>query len=228
MTNDGKRGATVAENDNGKLERVDGTNTYIGTATLASGKVLTKRFRGEPSYEADVIARWEKWQGRNDDGEEVGAMAEAKAQKGRTCPLSCQECAASCPLWSAANGACAIMLGGVALYNMSVNMSSLDMSEPLELLAMAVADSGARDDARKAPTMEAVKTDAQGVDAYMEGKTFISFVNLHSKTAYSPYKRFCEENGYPCKRESEFTKDVLARFGELHAEKAHGGVRFAA
>ena len=226
MTNDGKRGATVAENGNGTLERVDGTNTYIGTATLASGKVLTKRFRGEPSCEADVIERWEKWQGRNDDGEEVGVIAEAKATKGRTCPLSCQECAASCPLWSAANGACAIMLGGVALYNMSVNMSRLDMSEPLELLAMAVADSGGSGRPKVAEVTE--KTDAQGVDAYMEGKTFISFVNLHSKTAYSPYKRFCEENGYPCKRESEFTKDVLARFGELHAEKAHGGVRFAA
>ena len=226
MTNDNKRGNLVAENDGGTLEHVGG-RSYVGSATI-DGKVVTKRFRRGDEDEADVAERWERWQGRKASQEEepMDKQAEKRAGKPRgACPLSGSECAPSCPMWSAANGACAIMLGGVALFNLSANIGRLDMSEPLELLAMAVAESGGREakaDAPEAPTEE------QGVEAYLDGKTFIAFVNLHSKTAYSPYRKFCEDNGYPFQREAEFTQTVLARFGELHAEKAHGGVRFAA
>lgn len=231
MTNDNKRGNLVAENDGGTLEHVGG-RSYVGTATI-DGKVVTKRFRRGDEDEADVAERWEKWQGRKASLSDGGQTREEtmeekpmdeKSRKG-ACPLSGEACAPSCPMWSAANGACAIMLGGVALFNLSANIGRLDMSEPLELLAMAVAESGGREakaDAPEAPTEE------QGVEAYMDGKTFIAFVNLHSKTAYSPYRKFCEERGYPFQKEADFTKTVLARFGELHAEKAHGGVRFAA
>jgi hypothetical protein len=225
MTNSNRRGSVVAENPGGSLEHVGG-RSYVGSATVG-GKVVTKRFRRGDEDEADVVRRWEKWQGRKEDGEEAEEMAENDVKE-RTCPLSCQECAPSCPMWSAANGACAIMLGGVALYNMSANFGRLDMTEPLELLAMAVADSGAREDARKAPTMEAAKTEAQGMDAYLDGKAFVKFVNLSSKRVHADYAAFCKDGGYPQYGEHDMMQAIASRFSELRVKGVRGGSVFEA
>ena len=236
MTNDNKRGGTVAENGNGKLERVS-PSTCVGTATLESGKVLTKRFRGSVPEEADIVARWEKWQGRKmvpaDDGYEEEDMAEAG---GARCPMSGAECTAACPMFSVENQACAVMLGGIALYNMSTNLMKLDAGEPIEMVAMAVGELGSAiaaarpvsetADTRQAPMKE--PTEAEGLDAFLKGKTFLNFVNLHGKAVNGQYTKFCKDNGYPAMRESELIAVVAARYPELKRVTKMGGSMFVA
>lgn len=246
MTNSNKRGGTVATNELGTLERVDGTGTYVGTL-VRGGRTETKRFRGNVPGEAEVVERWERWQQRKkeaemakgrtadtvtdkagvgvaDDPKAAGTKPDAAEVKPSTaaCPLAGRTCGATCPLWSAERSSCALKLIGVGLMGISEGIVGLDVREPIELLALAVSDKAAP------ASSQAEHTADGGVAAYMSDKTFIAFVNLHSKTAYSPYKKFCEAGGYPSKTESAFTKDVLARFPELRAGKAHGGVRFEA
>ena len=227
-----QRGAIVSRNDNGTLERVDGTNTYIGSATLESGKVVTKRFRRTGNDEAEVERKWLKWQGRNIEAKEE-PMAEAyevKANgKAAECPFSGRECGPKCPMYSQGNRACSLMLGGIGLFNISVNLSRLDPNESLELIAMALGDlGGQRAEAADEPLPTAAATVEDGVKAYLEDKSFLTFVNLHSKTAYSPYRKFCEENGFPAETESGFSSAVRERYPELRSERAHGGCRFVA
>jgi len=216
-----QRGGLVKKNDNGTLERVDGTNTYIGSATLESGKVLTKRFRCQGFDEADVIGRWEKWQGKKGETPEKEVrMAEKKME----CPFSGAECGSKCPIWSGASNACALKLGGIGLFNISAYLMNLDMSESIELLAMAIAD---QKPAPK-PVAKPEPTAADGIEGYLDGKSFLAFVNLHSKSVYSPYKEFCEEKGFPCVSESSLTKVIEGRYPELKVERGNGGARFSA
>ena len=50
----------MKKNDNGELVRIDHSNTYEGTATLADGCVIKTKFRCSTRQEA--IERWELWQ----------------------------------------------------------------------------------------------------------------------------------------------------------------------
>lgn len=59
-----QRGGIIRKNGNGTLERVDSTNTYIGSATLENGRIVTKRFRCIGFKEDEVAERWLKWQWR--------------------------------------------------------------------------------------------------------------------------------------------------------------------
>ena len=229
MANSNRRGSIVAENANGMLEHVGG-RSYVGSATVG-GKVVTKRFRRGDEDEPKVVERWERWQRRRNDDEEVEEMAEEKAtaRKAVSCPISGWECGAACPMWSAANGACAIMLGGVALYNMSVNMERLDMSEPLELLAMAVADSGARTAPAEAEEPPAKQpTEEQGLDAYLDGKTFVRFANLSSKKVRGEYAAFCKDGGFPAYGERDMMQAIASRYPELKVKGVRGGSVFEA
>lgn len=225
-----QRGGMVARNDNGTLERVDGSNTYIGSATLENGKVITKRFRGNVPEESKIIERWEKWQGRKgDDAQEEVAMDNEIKSKKSVCPFSGNECGPSCPIWSPANAKCAVMLGGIGLYSIASNLASLDASESIELVAMAIGELRAdKPSAKPEPTPTRALTVEDGVKAYLEDKSFLAFVNLHSKTVYSPYKKFCEEAGFPLETESNFSQAILKRYPELKGEKAHGGRTFVA
>ena len=223
-----QRGGIIRSNDNGTLERIDGTNTYVGSATLESGKVLTKRFRCQGFDEDDVARRWLKWQGKNVETKEETMAKEIESKKS-ACPFSGQECGGSCPMYSAVHQSCSVMLGGIGLYNIAQNIQSLDASESIELVAMAVGELGGK---RVEPAQEPVETPVltvdDGVSAYLDGKSFLAFVNLHSKTVYAPYKRFCEEKGFPSESESGFSKALLRSFPELKAQPAHGGKTFVA
>ena len=234
-----QRGGIIRSNEFGTLERVDGTRTYIGSTTLPDGKVLTKRFRMSGWDEEAIAERWLKWQGRksddDDDFEEeeaIVANGNDNEKKNPSCPFSGAECTWTCPLFSVPNGSCSIALGGVGLYNISCNLGLLSSSEAIELVAMAVGELGKsvpREIVRaEEPVETPVKTVADGVEAYLSDKTFLAFVNLHSKTVYSPYKRFCEERGYPAETESNFTKAVKARYPELKANRQAGGCVFVA
>ena len=225
-----QRGGIVAKNDNGTLERVDGSSTYIGSATLENGKVITKRFRGGVPDEPKIIQRWEKWQGKK--GEEAQEEEEdmaAEINKAKSvCPFNGGECGPRCPVYNPASRACSIMLGGIALYNISANLSKLDPNESLELVAMAVGEIRGGASSKPEPVETPVRTIEDGLDAYFKGRGFLAFVNLHSKTVYAPYKKFCEKEGFPTETESNFTKEVLRRCPELRGEKAHGGKTFVA
>lgn len=225
-----QRGGMVSRNDNGTLERVDGTNTYIGSATLESGKVVTKRFRGPWQNEDKIIDQWLKWQGKNVDEIQEEDMAQENTNcKTSKCPFSGDECTPRCPMYSPNNRACTIMLGGIGLYNIGCNLMNLDPNDSLELIAMAVGDLRKADSEPVTPTVETkALTVDDGVKAYLEDKTFLSFVNLHSKTVYSPYKKFCEANGFPAESESGFSQVVLKSYPELKSEKTHGGRTFVA
>lgn len=227
-----QRGGMVCKNDNGTLERVDGTSTYIGSATLPSGKVITKRFRCANHDEEELKSRWLKWQGRNslkpngDDGKEKQAEEEKPMEKTIACPFSGKECGIECPLFSEGNMTCSLKLGGIGLYNMCCNFGKLGIGEELELIALAIAES--KQAHAKPEPEESTKTAEQGVDAYLKDKTFLAFVNLHSKTVYSPYRKFCEAEGFPAASEAEFANVVGQMFPELKRQKAHGGCTFVA
>jgi len=233
-----QRGGVIRRNDNGTLERIGKTNTYVGSATLPDGKVLTKRFRCEGFDEEAVSQRWLKWQGRKidvddcyeeTDGDDMGDTS----RTGTECPLSGYECRATCPMYSMPNRACSLMMGGVALYNISENLMKLDASESIELLAMAVGEiakvstaAGGSDEAHEEPA--AALTEGDGLDAYLEGKTFLDFVNLHSKTVNSDYGRFCDEKGFPRAGERDLVTAVKERFPELKGQGVSGGTIFKA
>lgn len=233
-----QRGGMIRRNDNGTLERVDGTNTYIGSATLENGKVITKRFRCVGFKEDEVADRWLKWQSKaaekmaekreEQETKKVNEKAEKEekimAEKKSNCPISDNVCGPTCPMWSEAHGRCALYLGGIGMYNTAVNLPKLKVDQELELIAMAIADSVKTDGGK--PVGE--KTEEAGVIAYLDGKRFLEFVNLHSKAVHGEYKRFCQDNGYPIVKESELTKAIEKRYKELKAEKQMGGTRFMA
>lgn len=232
-----QRGAIIKSNDNGTLERIDGTGTYIGSATLPSGQVLTKTFRSSSRDEKDVVKRWLKWQGKKDDNEEEATMArtntttvEKTPMKTTACPFSGLECAPSCPIFSKAHGLCSITLGSVGLYNISCNLMKLDNSDSIELVAMAVGELASETTPEiEEPRVEAVALTADdGVEEYLARTSFLSFVNLHSKTVYSPYKQFCEEQGYPVDTEARFSEAVENHFDELSSIRKAGGRIFVA
>ena len=224
-----QRGGMVAKNDNGTLERVDGTNTYIGSATLQNGKVITKRFRGVSQKQDKIIESWERWQCRNDveeDVEKEEVMAEIRNTKKNECPLSGNECGPACPLYSQANKACSLKLGGIGLYNMSCNLMNLKVDEELELIALAIAESKTASEPAREPVAEAkpkAKTEAEGVDAFLDGKKFLDFVNLGSKRVYSDYKKTVEGKGYPIVKEADLIAAITKRFPELKKKGVHGG-----
>ena len=210
-----QRGAIIRQNECGTLERVDGSSTYIGTTTLESGKVLTKKFRSHSRDDDEVAERWLRWQGRKEE------ISEEKEE-----PI---KCGALCPIYSTVHGECSLKMAGIGLLNISTNLMRLDMTEPLELMAMAIAESGKREESPAVEHVEAkALTVADGIEAYFDGKRFLDFVNLHSKTAYSPYRKFCDENGYPAEKESAFTKEVKRRFPELKGQPSRGGFVFVA
>ena len=233
-----QRGGIIRKNDNGTLERVDGTNTYIGSATLENGKIITKRFRCVGFKEDEVAERWLKWQSKAVEKmtekreEQEAKKAEEKAEKEekimvekkQNCPFSDNECGPTCPMWSDGNQKCAIFLGCIGMYNVACNLMKLKVDQELELIAMAIADS-VKVDGNK-PTEN--KTEEAGIIAFLDGKRFLEFVNLHSKAVHGEYKRYCQENGYPVVKESELTKAIENRYKELKAETQMGGTRFMA
>ena len=226
-----QRGAIIRQNECGTLERVDGSSTYIGTTTLESGKVLTKKFRSHSRDDDEVAERWLRWQGRKEEiiEEKEEPIMASESIKICTCPFSGKECGALCPIYSTVHGECSLKMAGIGLLNISTNLMRLDMTEPLELMAMAIAESGKREESPAVEHVEAkALTVADGIEAYFDGKRFLDFVNLHSKTAYSPYRKFCDENGYPAEKESAFTKEVKRRFPELKGQPSRGGFVFVA
>lgn len=229
------RGGVIRRNDNGTLERIGKTNTYVGSATLPDGKVITKRFRCDGFNEEEVSQRWLKWQGRKiDDDEYKDLEDDSMADKpSNMCPFSNEECTPACPVYSVPNSACAVKLGGVALFSMSTYLPNLDNGEAIELLAMAVADAVKARPQEKmaaAPTMEppaeAQPTADDGVALFMKDKSFLSFVNLHSKTVYSQYKKLCEESELPTISEKELVEKVKKTYPELKGKGVSGGTVF--
>lgn len=239
-----QRGGIIRKNDNGTLERIDGTHTYIGSATLENGRVITKRFRCKGFDEEDVARRWETWQCRKDnagdeDEENYYKEEDMANEKTINCPFNGNECTATCPLFSIENQACSVKLGGIGLYNMSTNLMKLDASEPIEMVAMAVGELGSAmksvgnpvaATAKESPVKQEPKkpTEADGVNAFLDGKTFLNFVNLHGKAVNGQYVKFCHDNGYPVMKESELISRVAASYPELKRVKKMGGSVFEA
>lgn len=236
-----QRGCIIAKNEFGTLERVDGTNTCVGTTTLTDGKVLTKRFRGSIADQKNLIARWEKWQGRKAEDEEpmderdismTVKETEKKIVKGvekapATCPFSNVEraCNALCPIFSTANNHCAIHLGGIGLYNIAANYLKMDPNESLELIALAISELNGEKSKAASSTSKKVK-DNNGVEDWLKTKNFLSFVNLTTKKVYGEYKTFCKEKGYEPIREADLTALIFGRFDELEKEGYPGGAIF--
>ena len=220
-----QRGAMVARNDNGTLEKPDSKNVYIGSATLENGKVITKRFRGVPKDEQKIIESWEKWQCRKTEEDDMAEITKvetnSKDSKAKTCPFSGNDCEAKCPMWSAANKSCSIMLGGIGLFNIAANLMKLDVGEELELIALAIAESRKPATEHKEPVM--VLTEQDGIDFFLDGKTFLSFVNLNSKRVFADYKKALNGTEYPLVREGELVDAIAKRFPELKKKGVHGG-----
>lgn len=222
-----QRGGIVRKNDNGTLERVDGTNTYIGSATLSDGKVITKRFRCTGFDEDEVAERWLKWQGKNAEkmreafDEKEADMAEKTVAKKNalTCPFSGGECGYKCPIWN--DGRCALAMLGIGMYNIACNLMKLKTDDELELIAMAIAELGGKE-----PVEE--PSEADGLEAFLEGKSFIDFVNLHSKGVHAQYKKVCDGLSLPAMGEKELTAEIEKRFPELVVHRQVGGSVFKA
>ena len=209
-----QRGGMVAKNDNGTLERVDGTNTYIGSATLENGKVITKRFRGNVPDEQKIVERWLKWQGRKTEDEEMAEII--KVDDGSKTPN------AKCPLWSEAQRVCSLKLAGIGLSYVAANLMNLKVDEELELIALAIAESGKKTDKPKAEPAKEL-TASEGVEFFLADKKFLDFVNLTSKRVFSDYKKALANTDYPLVKESELTTAIAEKFPELRKKTVHGG-----
>lgn len=219
-----QRGALIKKNDNGTLERVDGTGTYIGSATLPNGKVVTHTFRSSSRNNDEVEKRWLKWQGKQATEQMEEDMANTTTKNNVTakpkakCPFSGDECGALCPLFSPTNAVCSLMLGGIGLYNIASNLMKLKVDDELELIAMAIAEQ------KPSPTPEIkVATETEGVDLFLDGKKFLDFVNLSSKRVHSDYKKAVGGKEYPLMKESELMTEIVKRFPELKKKNVHGG-----
>lgn len=232
-----QRGAIVRKNDNGTLEWVDGSRTYIGTATLSSGKVLTKRFRRNGFNEEEVAERWLKWQGKNLDKdepleEEENIMTETNTNsKAKKCPFGGSDCTASCAMFSDANLECALKIGAIGLFSLTGNFIKLDPNESLELIAMGIGElktAMAQNAPAPQPTVAHMPTEAEGIEAFLAGKTFLNFVNLHSNPVYAKYKKFCQDEDFPCASKKTIVKAIDDRFPEIKSVGKTGGSVFEA
>lgn len=226
-----QKGCVIAKNEFGTLERVDGSNTCVGSTTLPDGKVITKRFRGKITDQEKTIKSWEAWQGREskdevEDPEETAPKTDIRKpaktpKKTAICPFSGEECGSTCPLYSPTSMACSIFLGGLGLYNIASNMMKVDPNDSLELIAMAVAELGKADIPKK--TTKDKSPDL--VDGFFKGKSFMAFVNLTSKRVYSDFKKFCSEHGEECPlKETELSDRIFEHYQELERKPVHGGV----
>ena len=250
-----QRGGIVRRNDYGTLERISGSRTYIGSATLSNGKVITKRFRGCVPDEPKIIESWEKWQCRKTENEEdiyeeEAEMANDKtagtviaiANKKHPCPFNDGECTPACPMYSEANLTCSLKLGMLGLWNIGNNLMNLKVDEEVEMVAMAVAELGSTvskaaaalpvtaPEAVQEPEPEPAKelTVADSFDAFFEGKNFISFVNLHSNVVFPKYKKFCTELGLPVGTKKEMVDEIGKRYPEIKVVGKTGGCVFEA
>lgn len=219
-----QRGGMVAKNENGTLERVDGTNTYIGSATLENGKVITKRFRGNVPNEPKIVERWLKWQGRKTEEEDMAEIIKVdNDSKTPKCPFSGCECNYKCPLWSEAQSACTLKLGGIALNYMAANLMKMKVDDELELIALAIGELGKnRPEKPKAEPAKA-QTANDGIELFLKDKKFLDLVNLSSKRVHSDYKKALAGKGYPLVRESELMAAIVKHFPELKKKTVHGG-----
>lgn len=228
-----QRGGIVRKNDNGTLERIDGSRTYIGSATLPSGKVVTKRFRRNGFDEDEVAERWLKWQGKSiekeeTEEEEVADMAEKNVNnKAKKCPFGGSDCTPSCAMYSDANLTCSLKVGAIGLFNLTGNFMKLDPNESLELIALAIGEMKLSGTAEETP-VAAAPTEEDGLNAFLDGKTFLNFVNLHGKAVAGQYTRFCKENGFPVMKEKDMLVGVSERFPELKRRGVRGGSIFEA
>ena len=248
-----QRGGIVRRNDYGTLERISGSRTYIGSATLPDGKVITKRFRGCVPDEPKIIERWERWQCRKTEDEEEIVEEEADmandnknagtvtviTNKKHPCPFSGSDCAPACPMYSEANQTCSLKLGMLGLWNMGCNIMNLKVDEEVEMVAMAVAELGSTvakavasiptADAAEEPKPEPEPAKPHdGVEEFFEGKTFLAFVNLHGKNVCGQYKRFCREKGFEPTSEKAVLDEVEKRYPELKRVGVRGGSVFQA
>lgn len=240
-----KRGATISENANGTLERVDGTSTYIGSITMPDGKVFTKRFRSSSRDNDEVTKRWLKWQEKNLEdltnvfGEteepEMDISKDVEIEKtvtGPICPLmsrngregfaSCQM--ANCAFWSEPHMDCSQNLGGIGLYNMAMNLMRLKVDDQLDLIAMAVADLKGSMAVNNA-VVPVVSTRSDGLEEFFADKNFMDFVNLHSKTVYSEYRNLCEKMDYKPVKEKDLVAEIGKRFSEIKCQGVSGGTK---
>ena len=234
-----QRGAIISQNNNGTLERVDGTSTYIGSATLSNGKVITKRFRSHSRDDAEVTERWLAWQSKQESYEEEEAdMADKNitaintSSKAKKCPFGGCDCHPSCALYSDANLACSLKLGMIGLYSINCNYMNLNANESLELIALAIGELKPSP-AAVAPKVEIapkphVPSIEEGLEAFLDGKTFLTFVNLHGKAVSGMYSKFCKENGYPKMGEKDLLDEVEKRYPELKRRGVRGGSVFEA
>lgn len=239
-----QKGYVIAKNEFGTLERVDHSNTCIGSTTLPDGKVITKRFRGTITDQDKTIASWEKWQGRENEVEDTRAKGKKpdipektefvqpvkKANQNKTaiCPFTKEACGPMCPIYSTANLACSILLGGIGLYNLSVNMPKYEPDDSLELIAMAINDLRKPDISGKEPYVDLGHPTRDVTEEFFDGKSFMAFVNLTSKKAHADFKAFCKKKDVetvPLK-ESELSAEILRRYKELERKPIQGGVMF--
>ena len=179
------------------MERVDGSNTCIGSTTLPDGKVITKRFRGKITDQEETIKSWEAWQGRKSeeedpDPEETAPKTDIRKpsktpKKTAICPFSQEECGSTCPMYSPTMMACSIFLGGLGLYNIASNMMKVDPNDSLELIAMAVTELGKAD----IPAKKVAVKEKDLVDDFFKGKSVLT-----------------ARCGFPATRPTEYTYDT--------------------
>lgn len=234
-----KRGSTVASNDNGTLEHVDGSSTYIGTATMPDGKVITKRFR-DSSRDIDAVTlRWQAWQKKAWDKEDAMEREKIRVEEDISekeadvvstklaCPLlggkPCLD--VKCAFMHPVNERCAIALLGTSVWYMAENFARLDNTDALELIAISVDGlKAAQPMLKNEPRLQSRAR--AGVDGFFEGKSFLHFVNVHSKSVHQQYKAYCKAHGYDLQdilSETEIAHEILSRYGELDAELMRGG-----
>ena len=112
------------------------------------------------------------------------------------CPFSGCECNAKCPLWSEAQRVCSLKLAGIGLSYVAANLMNLKIDEELELIALAIAESGKKPDKPKSAPVKEL-TASEGVEFFLADKKFLDFVNLTSKRVFSDYNKSLANTDYP-------------------------------
>lgn len=177
----------MKKNDNGELIRLDHSNTYEGTATLADGSVIKTKFRCSSRQEA--IEQWEAWQQSSAAKNKERKKAPAAKQPAIKQPDSKQPAARN------EQGARALL-------------SVLErIADALELIALRE-DGGTVEQTKEPETKQAKKSAEQGLITFIKGHSPYEFINCTSASIHKQACEYCESNGYESPTQNLVTRKV--------------------
>lgn len=187
------------KNDNGELERIDHSSTYVGTATLQDGTVVEKTFRTKSSD--DAVKRWLEWQGKamelkpkpEPKQEQLQYDEPVKSPNAEPEPKSKQGITELFAYLSRIANALEII---------ALNTETIELKADINLVTTESEQYSEEIELR------------DSVELFLEGKSIFDFINKTTSQVAKEYFEFCKDGGFEARSQRGFTKKVLSIFGD--------------